>query len=410
MNKQRILYLYRSDSNHRSTQLKTTLIKELRKRYDVILYCSDQEYSKYSKQKNDEVNVFDVVLIQNSQCLIHYKTLLKSLKQIPWIFLSYGCGIHNCIANTENLFEVFNFGVANLKPWGIPFEMQTCFKLPVFKKNYFREKTNEESCHILYYPTDYTIHNADPIVVSISGQYKNTTLTIVSDKHSVLESSLPPNVKIVSRKASISALKKAHVVLASEQDAKQAMAYNKPCVIVGNYGLGGMVTSENYEILKKYDFQGRAGASFNEEIPIELLNYEIKKSISSSNKEHSQWIQKNIVEDYNYSIFRRKITKRINVIVSLAYKLKQKRTLFPLKPLRTSTFGTEKAEDSIYLKNGCIYYGEIDDKLLNVLEQFDGKTSIQKILSTCEYEQEDVQILCENILELWSKKLIIFNE
>ena len=135
-----------------------------------------------------------------------------------------------CLRNSESLF---NFGTADLEPWGIPREMQTSFQLPVSKKNYFREKTDEESCQILYCPTAYTIHNADRIVVSISEQCKNITLTIVSDTHSVLDSSLPPNAKIVSRKAAIPVLKKAHVVLASGWDAIQAMANGIPCIIVG---------------------------------------------------------------------------------------------------------------------------------------------------------------------------------
>lgn len=42
-------------------------------------------------------------------------------------------------------------------------------------------------------------------------------------------------------------------------DAVQALALCKPCVVLGDYGLGGLVTSENYASLQSVCFKGRKG-------------------------------------------------------------------------------------------------------------------------------------------------------
>jgi hypothetical protein len=391
-----------------SILLLNSLTKELGNHYELEMYSNDD--NKNTIDRPAKKRSYDLLLVQNSQCFIRFQSLLKTLKNIPLIFISYGNGISNYIAPLDNLYEVFNFGTVNLEAWGIPCEMQTFLKLPVSKKNCFLEKPNDKIYRVLYYPTYHTIHNADKVVVSLFNQSKNVILTIVSDTYSIVDSSFPPGIKMVSRKASMPALKKAHVVLASGQDAIQAMAYAKPCVIVGDYGLGGKVTSQNYGVLEKYNFKGRAGASFDEMIPIELLANEIKNSFSPDNKENSQWVQKQIIENYNYSIFQRKVIERINAVALLAHKLQQKKTLISLKPLRTNILGIEKTREAIYLKRGSIYYGETDEIFLKVLEQCDGKKAIVDILSTDEYDKQDIRIICENLLELWRKKLITFHE
>ena len=222
--------------NNYSILLLNSLTKELETHYELDIYSNNDRLNTvdWSTKKRS----YDLLFVQNSQCLIQFQSLLKTLKNIPMVFVSYGSGITNYIAPLDNLYEVFNFGTVNMEAWGIPLEMQIFLKSPVSPKHYFLEKTNEEIGQVLYYPTYHTIHNADSVVVSLFNQSKNVILTIVSDVYSILDSSLPPNIKIVSRKASISALKKAHVVLASGQNAIQAMAYAKPCVIVGDYGWG----------------------------------------------------------------------------------------------------------------------------------------------------------------------------
>jgi hypothetical protein len=407
MKKQLILYLYKYDSN---CQLKATLVEELKKVYDVVLYESADEYSEYIELPSIRENKYDLVIIQNSLCLTTYKTLLNSLKKIPWIFVSCGCDINNYVAPSDSLYEIFNFGTPNLESWAIPRELQTILKIPVSKKNYYKEKSDEENCRMVYYPTNYTIQNADRIIVSLSDHYKNIDLSIVSDSHSILESVLPSNVKIIPRKASIAYLKKAHVVLASGPDAIQALACAKPCVIVGDHGFGGMVSSENYELLKMFDFRGRPGASFNEMIPVELLNYEIQKSLSPDNKDNCVLVQKKIISDYNYLAFRKKLMSRINYVMSLARKIRQKESMKSLKPQLTSIYGTEEIGTCIYVKRGSIYYGEIDEEFLSILKLCTGKLTVGEILSFCKSDKGDIRIICDNLIELWRKKLIVFYE
>ncbi|SEF91888.1 hypothetical protein, partial [Parabacteroides chinchillae] len=96
----------------------------------------------------------------------------------------------------------------------------------------------------------------------------------------------------------LSIYRRAHLVVASGIDAVRAMALCKPCVILGDYGLGGIVTPANYDHLQSVSFRGRKGACFKEMVPLDLLEVEIRKYFASDIEETSLEIQKKVMTDY----------------------------------------------------------------------------------------------------------------
>jgi hypothetical protein len=404
----KILYLYIADElNKYSIMLLNILTKELKIRYELEIQSDSESLNivNWSRKKSS----YDLILVQNSQCLIQFQSLLKILKNIPVVFVSYSFDIKGYMVPIDNLYSVFNFGEANLESWGIPHEMQVLLNIPVLgKNNYYQKKNNLKVYQILFYPTHNTVHTSLYTLVSILKQFSNVVLTIVGDTYQVLSPSFPNNLTIITREAAPLALKKAHIVIASERDAIQAMAWAKPCIIMGDYGLGGIVTPDNYEVLKNYSFKGRWKASFNEYIPCELLNYEIQKALSLDNQDNIQRIQKRVLKDYSYEAFSKAIRENLNHIISLSKDLKKKTTLLQLKPLRTSILSIEKIKEVVYLKKGKEYYCEVDEEFQYALEQCNGTITIQDILSRSRYASEDKQIFIKNLLELWKKKMIVF--
>jgi len=381
MKRIQILYLYTKDEfNLYSCIIKNTLIECLSINNDIDCFENKSEDEDNNKLLKIKSNCYNLVFVQNSQSLLQFKPLLQILRNTPLIFVSYGNDIHGYIAPIDNLFAVFKFGEADLKSWGIPEEIQTCLKVPVQKTNrYPYKKKGEKIPQIIYYPTKDSIATSDSVLLSVLKRLSKIRLTIVNDIYSVLASSLPADVRVVSRKTSLYTMQKADVVIASGFDAVQAIANAQPCIILGDYGLGGLVKQENYEILQKWNFQGRAGAYFREYVPDELLGYEINIALHNTNKQSLQWLQKRIIEDYNEQSFREKINEQLQSILSVSRKLKSRKTLLQLKPMLTSVFSLEEKGDIIYIKRGNAYYNIIDEELQMVLKQCDGQNTIEEI-------------------------------
>lgn len=76
-----------------------------------------------------------------------------------------------------------------------------------------------------------------------------------------------------------------------------------PVIIVGTFGLGGLITQKNFEQFFKKGFMGRPGGAQNEEIPIELLAEEIleaqhSRMLLNQTKQIQALIQKKQIPDY----------------------------------------------------------------------------------------------------------------
>jgi hypothetical protein len=76
-----------------------------------------------------------------------------------------------------------------------------------------------------------------------------------------------------------------------------------PVIIVGTFGLGGLITPKNFEQLFKKGFMGRPGGAHNEEIPIELLAEEILEAqhsriLLNQTMQIQALIQKKQITDY----------------------------------------------------------------------------------------------------------------
>lgn len=391
MKQSRILYLCAKEE--------PSVVKVLSSRHSLSVYHvgTDSEWEEQS---------WSLVVFQDAE--VWQKQFLRKLRKYPWLFISTRTDIRGYIAPASNLFGAINMGGGNLSLWGIPQEMQLNLFRPVERTaDYYFFEEQPETCRIAYCPTGNSVCENDFKLISFI-QTTNAVLTIVSDQYQALADAFPPSVEIVPQKSWLSVFRKAHMVVASGHDAIRAMALCKPCVVLGDCGLGGMVTPKNYEQLQSVSFAGRKGACTGEIVPSDLLECEIRKVFFADYKVMVQTIQKKVWDMYGMDHFSAMLCKEIEEIIDLSATMKSKKKRLALKPFRSSAFCLEELDGKQYMMRGMLCFGELDEDMSGLLEQCNGTTSILELIEQNGYDEETATILWENLCELWKKKLIVF--
>lgn len=399
-----ILYIGMSEGlDIRSKELSGYLIRFLSSHYQVHL-LGDLFHESSSELRRS----YDLILVQNSFSFVYYKKLLKRYVKCPVLFIATTLDLKSYVAPFENLFGILNMSGVPLSAWGIPEEIQLHLNYPVEQVvNFYFYEQKPEVCRIVYCPTGNTVAENDVKLLTFLRR-TNALLTIVSDEYACLRNAFPPFVTVVSRSSWFSAYKQAHLVVASSSEAVQALALCKPCVVMGDYGLGGLVTSENYVQLQSVHFKGRKGGSFGELVSPVLLESVIRRVFAFDRQEDVLALQKHVLAVYGRPVFKKRVLQEIERITDLFTYMNDRRKRLLLKPCLSSLFVLEDLDGKLYLKRGLACFGELDQEMIDLLDQCDGAVSIQELAERNGYDREDLEILWSNLYELWKEKLILF--
>lgn len=375
------------------------ILKVLSSRYSIHVYHVGIDRELDTQQWN-------LVIFQDAD--VWQRRLFQKLKKFPCLFISTRTDIKGYISPMRNLFGVVNIGGADLSLWGIPQELQLQLQRPVEKvADYYFFEQQPETCRIAYCPTGNSVCENDFKLLSFI-QTTNAVLTIISDQYQPLADAFPSSVEVVPLKSWLSIFKKAHIVIASGYNAICTMALCKPCVVLGDCGLGGMVTPVNYKQLQSVYFAGRKGACVGEMVPADLLEAEIRKAFLTNYKEELHIIREKVWGEYGLTGFLEMLFKEIERIMDLSVRIRSKKKRLALKPFRSSVFGQENLEGKLYVMRGMQCLGELDEDMSNLLEQCDGELTIGELIERNDYDQEDATLLWGNLYELWKEKLILF--
>lgn len=74
------------------------------------------------------------------------------------------------------------------------------------------------------------------------------------------------------------AFKECDLVIGCEIIAREAVLHRIPVIVVGDYGLGGLITPDTFCIQYDNNFRGRVNGMKDEYFPLEILEGEIKRS------------------------------------------------------------------------------------------------------------------------------------
>lgn len=351
---------------------------------------------------------WDLVVLQDAVYCLLQTNFCHKLKKYPWLFVSTRPDIRGYMAPTADLFGVANFSGINLSLWGIPEELQLRLDYPVERAAdwYFYEQ-QPEVCRIAYCPTGNSVQENDFKLISFI-QKTNAEVTIVSDRYRGIADAFPPFVRVVPEKDRLAVFKKSHLVVASGRDTVRALAVCKPCVVLGDCGLGGWVTPANYEQLRSVSFSGRKGGCSGEFVPMDLLETEIRNVFSSDCKDAMLALRKKVLAVYGMDRFSASLTGEVERIIALSARLKSRKGRFELKPFQSSVFHVEELDGKMYIMRGMQCLGEIEEEMAGLLKQCDGTVTVSDLIVRNGYEPEDVVILWENLHALWKEKLILF--
>lgn len=389
-----ILYLYMEE-------VESEVLKVLSTRCSVQLCRAGEENGL---QKDG----WDLVVLQDAVYCLLQTNFCHKLKKYPWLFVSTRSDIQGYVAPYTNLFGVVNLSGLNLSLLGIPEEMQLCLVRPAERVAdwYFYEQ-QPEICRIAYCPTGNSVQENDFKLISFV-QKTNAELTIVSDRYQALAAAFPAFVRVVPEKSRLAVFKKSHLVVASGQDAVRALAVCKPCVVLGDSGLGGLVTSANYEQLRSVSFSGRKGGCSGEFVPMDLLETEIRNVFSLDSRDAMLALRKKVLAVYGMEYFSESLVGEAERIIALSVRFKNRKKRFELKPFRSSVFRVEELDGKMYIMRGLQCLGEIEDEMAGLLKQCDGTVMVSELVGRNGYDLEEAVILWENLYALWKEKLILF--
>lgn len=200
-----LLYLYLGKAE-------TLILKVFSAYYSISIHEVTQD-GHWERKKWNLVIFQDA--IHNKVHKKHFSELLK----YPWLLISVSSDIQGYMAPHPNLFGVINLSHIDLTLWGIPQELVTKLQYPAPKiADYYFYEPHPEICRIVYCPTGNNILENDFKLISFV-QKTNAELIIVSDRYGAVANAFPPFVHVVSEKSWLSVFKKAHLVVASKQNA-----------------------------------------------------------------------------------------------------------------------------------------------------------------------------------------------
>lgn len=402
--RQTILYIGMSEElDIWSKELANYLVKQLLPHYYVDLVGD-----LFDRQVACVKPFYDLVIVQNARCWVRYKMILDRLSKCPVLFVSDTGYLNSYIAPRKNLFGVINLGKSLLTAWGIPEELQLRLDYPVEKVgNYYIYEEQISVYRVVYCPTGRSLIENDLKLLNYL-QKSNVSLTIVTDRYEQLKKAFSPFVTLVSRHALLPAIKKAHLVVASGYDVIRALAFCKPCIVLGDYGLGGLVTLANFAHLQSVYFRGRNGGCFGEMVPTVLLEEEMRRIFDVNQRESSLEIQKRILSAYDKKDFDKSFLQYIEQTISLFKSMKSRNKRFLLRSRLSSLFVLKESEGKQYLMRGQTCFFELEAEMLDLLKLCDGTVSVHELAERYGYNQEETEILWLNLYDLWKEKLILF--
>mgnify|MGYP001776949259 CR=1 FL=1 len=353
--------------------------------------------------ESGRVGKVDAVLVQDALAGKFQQGWSEKFPDVPCLFVSTNDDISGYPPLWENLFGVFAFTQVDFSLCGIPKEMLVRLSCPVreFADYYFYDPV-PKICRMVYFPTGHTVEN-DRILFDFCRK-SNVELTVVSDEYRFLCEALPLSIKVVSPEHARQVLQDAHVVLASGYEALCAMALCKPCIIFGDYGLGGLVTSRNYDLLENISFRGRKGGYFREVIPAKLLEAVVQSVFMTDYVEELRVVQRIIQKRHSWNRFVTTVNETVERLLVLQDANRQKE----LKPCLSSLVRVEVKEDKSILWRGMVCFGELDDDMAGILQQCDGTLAVDGLTALNGLTDEDAEVLWQNLLALWKEKIIFF--
>ena len=200
------------------------------------------------------------------------------------------------------------------------------------------------------------------------------------------------------------------LAVGSDGFARESLFFGVPTILVGQRGIGGLVTSSNIYDHLEHHFDGRLGGELNELIPPLLLNEELnffareQLNVLTDTQLVSSIIKQ--FHDANHAFSS--IENEIGKAVSLFSKLHSKNhcSLKPCKVENIKTVTEHNGDVVLFAGNGRVI-GAVSASENSMLEKCTGEWTIEQIAHQCNTREEAIKGFIDL---LWKENVIFFKD
>ncbi|HBM16908.1 MAG TPA: hypothetical protein DD381_11265 [Lentisphaeria bacterium] len=223
-----------------------------------------------------------------------------------------------------------------------------------------------------------------------------------------------PNIKLIPRSKVFSEkmAREADIIIGSGRIIETGVGMCKPCIIVGERGFGGMLTTNKMEAQYRTFFQGRIGGEIGEYIPEKLFMSEISDLMELDNEAINAIVQENyrfLQEEYKrgktelYNLLDSEIRRHKNVMSDdiLYTKLKL-----------SGTFQLILVSETDYALTNSLTrqrHSSIEKEEKEILELFSEGNAVSDALKKSGYKEEP-EMFIEFTRELLKEKILEIDE
>lgn len=224
------------------------------------------------------------------------------------------------------------------------------------------------------------------IDVEVIIRSSNNTLSALCNQHIRIHDSLSRPIE-----ADICG---ADIIIASQNVVELALLLEKPVIVVGERGYGGLVTLENIGILHNFGYRGRAGGSMGEHIPLHLVAYsyqEAKRRLTLPKPSINQALCAYLLEkgkEYKHKLY--------SLLLSVAHsKMDNERILeckLSLSPSYALLSFSSGKSTLTHLPTGKVY-GQLGEEEADIINLFAELCPVSLALKKSAYRDESAEFV-----------------
>ena len=239
----------------------------------------------------------------------------------------------------------------------------------------------------------------------------NSEITVLVDKKPLLPL-FNKNVSLILRKEADveKLLSESDLIIGSGDSIYKGIALEKPCIVVGEQGYGGIVTPQNFDLQHKANFQGRIGGYLNEFVPEDLLADDIERIEKVAKEEvlkNASELKELLGKEFEA------VKKQWNICFSTAihqYR-QQKNNLLHTKLKLSDTFiliGFSEEKFVLTCQTTRKVHSDFGKAEADIINAFRGGCVVQDALKNCGYT-DDAEMFLEFINMLLDEKILVID-